>query len=199
MIAAMPTAATAVATPPLSAGVLAGGAGLRLGGADKGLLAFRGRPLIDWVLAALRPQSVEQLISANRHPERYAAYGLPVFADRGGQGPLAGLAALLTAARQDWLLCVPCDSPELPAELGARLYAAALAAGAPAAYLHDDLGPHPTFCLVRCALAASAQAAAEQQQGLVAWLDAQGAARLRAPAPVNLNTAADFAAAEARP
>lgn len=192
MIGAMPQT-----LPPLSAGVLAGGAGLRLGGADKGLALLAGRPLITWVLDALQTQAIERLISANRNPAQYAAYGLPVLADRGGAGPLAGLAALLAAATQDWLLCVPCDAPALPADLGARLYRAAQAAGAPAAYLHDGQGPQPTFCLVRRELAGAALEAARQQRGLVDWLDSQGAARLLAPAPANLNTEAEFRAWEA--
>lgn len=179
--------------------MLAGGEGLRLGGADKGLLLWRGQPLVQHVLAALRPQSVEQLISANRNIETYAGFGVKVVRDHAGHGPLAGLAALLAAAQEQWLLCVPCDAPLLPPDLGQRLLAAATAAGAKASVLHDGKYPHPTFCLVQTSLAASAQAAALQSLGLATWLGQQGAVPLRAMAPPNLNTAEDFAALDGLP
>ena len=40
----------------ITAVVLAGGQGNRMGGQDKGLLAFHGRPLIEHILDGLRPQ-----------------------------------------------------------------------------------------------------------------------------------------------
>lgn len=180
--------------PPLTAGVLAGGEGLRLGGADKGLLLWRGLPLVQQVLMALVSQSAEQLISANRNLETYAALGVRVLPDVAGHGPLAGLATLRMAASHDWLLCVPCDAPLLPVNLGAQLLHTALSAGASASYLHDGARAHPTFCLVHRSLAASACEAARQSTGLGAWLLQQGAVPCTASAPVNLNTAHDFAA-----
>ena len=65
----------------MAAVILAGGQGRRMGGADKGLMDYRGRPLVEWVLAALEPQVAEIVISANRHLERYAAYGRRVLPD----------------------------------------------------------------------------------------------------------------------
>lgn len=182
---------------PLSAGILAGGQGQRLGGADKGLLPWRGLPLVQHVLNALLPQSSEQLISANRNLDVYRRFGVPVLRDTAGEGPLAGLATLLAAARHEWLLCVPCDSPLLPPDLGARLLAAAQAAGADASYLHDGARAHPSFCVVHRTLAGAAQAAALQGKGLNAWLVQQAAVSCRAMPPLNLNTAEDFAALDA--
>lgn len=177
--------------------MLAGGEGRRLGGADKGLLRFKGEPLMAHVLRALKPQVAECLISANRNLTDYAGFGVPVLPDAAGEGPLAGLATLLAAAQNEWLLCVPCDSPVLPDALAARLLQAAQQAGADAALLHDGEYPHPTFCLVRTHLAADAQSAARRGTGLAAWLHAHQAAALHAAAPENLNTAADFARLEA--
>lgn len=191
--------ATHSAHPAIAAGVLAGGEGRRLAGADKGLLRWRGLPLVQHVLTALRPQSAAQLISANRNLDVYAGFGVPVVRDGEGHGPLAGLAALLAAAPHDWLLCVPCDAPLLPADLAARLLATAQASHASASYLHDGERAHPTFCLVRTTLAASAGTAAARSTGLGDWLAQQGAATLRAMAPPNLNTAEDFAALDALP
>ncbi len=182
--------------PDLSAGVLAGGAGQRMDGVDKGLQLFRGLPLVQHVLAAVAPQVSECLISANRNLDRYQALGLRVVCDAEGQGPLAGLAALLAAASHDWLLCLPCDAPLLPPDLAEQLFAAVATAGADAAFLHDGVGAHPTFCLVRTRLAASAQAAAASKMGLHEWLRQQGAVAVLGAAPINLNTVAELKALE---
>lgn len=74
--------------------VLAGGKSSRMGGGDKALLQLGGRPLLDHVLERLRPQVAEIVLNAN-DPGRFAAFGLPVVADRlaGQMGPLAGIHA----------------------------------------------------------------------------------------------------------
>jgi molybdopterin-guanine dinucleotide biosynthesis protein A len=107
----------------ISTVILAGGQGARIGG-DKGLQVLRGRPLISWVLEAMRGQSDEVFISANSGG--YAGFGYPVIADitPDSAGPLAGLQAALRAARHDWVATVPCDTPFLPDDLIARLFAA---------------------------------------------------------------------------
>lgn len=94
-----------------------------MGGQDKGLLPFAGRPLVEWVIEALAPQVTTLIISANRNLERYRAYGFPVITDleQGYQGPLAGFLGAMNAARTDWLLTLPCDGPQPPPDLGARL------------------------------------------------------------------------------
>lgn len=131
--------------------VLAGGRGRRMGGADKGLQEYRGRPLVAWVLERLAPQVDELLLSANRNQERYAAYGYRVVPDRlpGFAGPLAALDAALAAAAHPLLAIVPCDSPFLPVDLVARLYAALAAGGADLAVARTIARPQPLFCLCR--------------------------------------------------
>jgi molybdopterin-guanine dinucleotide biosynthesis protein A len=111
--------------------VLAGGRGLRMGGVDKGLQPWHGRPLVDHAIARLAPQVAQVLISANRHRDDYARRGCPVLADDAGDypGPLAGILAGLRAARTPWLAVVPCDAPRLPADLVARLAAALVGDG----------------------------------------------------------------------
>lgn len=112
--------------PDVTAIVLAGGEGRRMGGVDKGLLEFAGRPLVEHVLARIAPQVGAVILSANRNGEVYARYGFPVVADRraGFNGPLAGIEAALAAVGTPWALVVPCDLPALPADLNARLAAA---------------------------------------------------------------------------
>jgi molybdopterin-guanine dinucleotide biosynthesis protein A len=128
--------------------ILAGGEGRRMGGRDKGLVEFHGRPLIDWVVERVRPQVGELFISANRNLGEYGRRGAPVLADTlpGFQGPLAGMLSGLEAARGAWLLVVPCDVPHLPVDLARRLMAAA--GEAQALFAEDDARAHPAIALV---------------------------------------------------
>jgi molybdopterin-guanine dinucleotide biosynthesis protein A len=98
--------------PPLSAIILAGGEGRRMGGLDKGLVLYQDKPLVQWVKDAL-PSSVNQIvISCNRHPQDYARYGqtihdLPSEFTYGGA--LSGILAGLSLCKNDWVIITPCD------------------------------------------------------------------------------------------
>jgi molybdopterin-guanine dinucleotide biosynthesis protein A len=108
--------------------ILAGGAGRRLGGRDKGLVMLGERPLVAHVIARFAPQVDTLAISANRNLADYAAFGHPVVADAlDDAGPLAGIAVGLERAAQPLLAIAPCDCPFLPLDLVARLHAALLA------------------------------------------------------------------------
>lgn len=126
-----------------------------MGGADKGLVDYRGRPLVEWVLAALAPQADEIVISANRNLDRYAATGHRVVPDTlpDFPGPLAGVLAALRAVEAAWLLVTPCDTPHLPSDLAARLLAAAHAAHTPLAVAADDARTHHICFVMRTDLA----------------------------------------------
>lgn len=122
-----------------------------MGGADKGLLLHAGRPLVEHAIERLRPQVAGLLISANRNLDTYRAYGFPVVTDPGEErfGPLAGIQAGLQACRTDWLVTCPCDCPNLPRDLVARLLAAATQAAAPLAVAATAEGLQPGFQLLR--------------------------------------------------
>jgi molybdopterin-guanine dinucleotide biosynthesis protein A len=135
--------------------VLAGGLGRRMGGLDKGLVPLAGRPMVEHVLAALRPQVCEVWINANRNLDRYGAYGHPVIEDSmtGYLGPLAGVLSALQRLATGFLQTVPCDAPLLAPDLAARLHAACVAADADLAVASDGTRQHPVFLLLRAGLA----------------------------------------------
>lgn len=103
--------------------VLAGGRAQRMGGVDKGLILFRGLPLIDHALKRLKPQVHTILINANRNHSNYASFNYPVLADEDDSfsGPLAGFVAGLRACKTPYLLTIPCDSPCFPNNLAVEL------------------------------------------------------------------------------
>lgn len=104
---------------PCSVLLLSGGRGQRMGGRDKGLIDWRGRPLIAWLHALVRPLTDDLIISCNRNAERYGRYADQLVSDESPDfpGPLAGIRAGLKAARHDQLLVLPCDAPLLDREL----------------------------------------------------------------------------------
>ena len=134
----------------VSAVVLCGGKGSRLGGVEKPLRELLGRPLLDRVLTALRPQAQELVIVANARHEAYASRGTRLVDDGtyAGRGPLAGIAAGLAAAANEQVVCAPGDAPLLPPDLVAALQAARRHAGAEVAVVHDGGGWQPLCCLL---------------------------------------------------
>ena len=140
---------------PVTGVVLAGGAGRRMGGVDKGLVIWRGRPLVSYALSALQGLP-EILISANRSREAYESFGYRVIADAqpGFHGPLLGLQAAFAQARQAWVLTVPVDSPRLAADLVERLWAAC-DQQTPVVVGRSARGPEPVICLCHRSVAAT--------------------------------------------
>lgn len=136
--------------PSITGLVLAGGLGRRMGGVDKGLQLLQGRPMVEHVIARLRPQVDAILINANQNLDRYAEFGCPLVPDEigGFAGPLAGLHAGLKAANSPLVVTAPCDSPFLPTDLVARLAAARAAVDADLAVAKTGDQAHPVFALV---------------------------------------------------
>lgn len=125
-----------------------------MGGVDKGLQPWRARPLVEWVMTAVRTQVQGLGVSANRNQASYAQ--LLQQACRSGteacgqlaqapcslgihpdapelpprSGPLAGILTGLQHCPTDWLQLAACDTPRLPSDLVDRLLEAATQAGA---------------------------------------------------------------------
>jgi molybdenum cofactor guanylyltransferase len=137
--------------------ILAGGMARRMGGQDKGLVTFSGRPLVEWVIDALRPQVSALLINANRNRGAYAAYGHPVVGDdlQGFQGPLAGFASAMAAAATPWIVTAPCDGPFLARDLVQRLCDALVREQAQIAVATDGERMQPVYALLPVSLAPS--------------------------------------------
>jgi len=131
--------------------ILAGGLARRMGGGDKGLRLFRGRPMVAHAIERLAPQVDALLINANQNRESYSALGYPVIADviDGYAGPLAGLHAGLSACATPLLMTSPCDSPFLPLDLVTRLRAALEVAAAQLAMARSGGWNQPVFALCR--------------------------------------------------
>lgn len=131
--------------------ILAGGLARRMGGGDKGLRMFRGKPMVAHAIERLAPQVEALVINANQNREAYAALGYPVIADAiaGFAGPLAGLHAGLSRCTTPLMVTAPCDSPFLPLDLVASLKAALEKADAQLAVAQCEGRAQPVFVLCR--------------------------------------------------
>jgi molybdenum cofactor guanylyltransferase len=157
--------------------ILAGGRGSRMGGVDKGLQIHRGWPLAAHALERLRPQVGRLMVNANRNLETYRAMGVPVWPDEVPDypGPLAGMLAGLAHCETALMATVPCDTPNFPLDLVARLASGLERADADIAVAYtragEDLFPQPVFCLMKTSLEdalAAFIAAGERKTGFFA-------------------------------
>lgn len=127
-------------------GLLAGGAGSRLGGADKAWLERGGVPQVLRLAKRLSGETSSVLVSANRDPSRYAEVGLTAVPDRRADiGPIAGLDALANACTTSWLLTLPVDL----VDVNDCLLRSLVAAGGEGAFAIDDDGVQPLVALWR--------------------------------------------------
>jgi molybdopterin-guanine dinucleotide biosynthesis protein A len=154
---------TVIAHQDISALILAGGRGARMGGTDKGLQKINGTPLALNALLRLQMQQggapAECLINANRNLGAYEAFGVPVWPDSlpDFAGPLAGFLCGLERAETPYLLTVPCDTPLFPLDLLERMAQAFdpdTTDIAVASAMEEDgqLRPQPVFCLMNVML-----------------------------------------------
>jgi molybdopterin-guanine dinucleotide biosynthesis protein A len=157
--------------------ILAGGRGSRMGGIDKGLQEHLGVPLALHALERLRPQVMTLMLNANRNLTAYQAMGVPVYPDEitDYPGPLAGMLAGLSNCRTPYLVTVPCDTPNFPPDLVARLAdgLASIDADMATAHTFEDgrQRAQPVFCLMRASLRDSLSAfveSGERKTGLFA-------------------------------
>lgn len=185
-----------IAAHDITLGLLAGGAGSRLGGTDKAWLQRSGVPQVLRLAKRLSGETASVLVSANRDPVRYAEAGLIAIPDRrAGIGPIAGLDALANACTTPWLLTVPVDL----VDVNDCLMRSLAAAGGDGAFAIDDDGAQPLVALwrVEALRDALSQALAENEIAVHALQARMGMAGVRFAGFRfgNLNTPGDLAAA----
>jgi molybdenum cofactor guanylyltransferase len=139
-----------VPSPPVafSGAILTGGRSVRMG-TDKALLAVEGRPLVSRARDALVSAGASEVLAVGGDTEALGALDLRTVADRHpGEGPLGGIVTALAAAREDQVVILPCDHPDVGAglviDLVARLVDSTAAAVVPVAggRLHAVVGAY---------------------------------------------------------
>lgn len=188
-------------TQNITAVILAGGKGSRLGGIDKGLVKLHNLPLVQHLVNRIQPQVTNIIISANRNIDSYKKLGFPVYEDEvvDYAGPLAGILKALQHCETEWLLIVPADSPFIPADLASRL--AQNIKEAKIAIPDDGKHLQPTFALIHNSLQDSLKNyLAKGERKARAWMQQQAHAIVdfsdQTDAFMNINTEAELKKAE---
>ena len=186
----------------VTAVVLCGGKGSRLGVADKTLLSVADRPLISYAVEALAPQVGEIVLACGRDPAPYAALGYRVVTDATpDQGPLGGVAAALRQVRTEWVLVYPGDAPFPDPALVQRLGPTAQATGV-AVPRTASQRQHLVLLLGRSRIEALLRFYEAGGRAVREWLDDLGVEGVdmsdAADAFLNVNTDADLVACEER-
>lgn len=97
--------------------ILSGGKSSRMG-LEKGLVDFRGKPLITYAIEALKPIADTLIISANNRLDEYGQYGYEIFQDEIKEvGPIGGLYTVLKNSKTEINLVLSCDMPFVNTEL----------------------------------------------------------------------------------
>jgi molybdopterin-guanine dinucleotide biosynthesis protein A len=102
--------------------ILCGGGSHRMGGKDKGLIDFNGKPMILHSIEELSRQFPEIIISANNNIDQYQSLGHQVIQDSiDDAGPLGGIYSVLQKSDKSRLLITTCDTPLIDIEIAERL------------------------------------------------------------------------------
>ena len=185
----------------LSAIILAGGQGRRMGYRNKGLIQLDGKQLIEHVIARLQSQVNHIVISANADVDQYSQYGLPVISDQASNllGPLAGIAAGLHNIESDYALIVPCDCPFIPLDLAARMLAEINKTQRPLCLAQDPERIQPLFALLHRKLLPKLQQSLDRNELKVGrWMREQEHCLIQYDDPLlffNINTPEELAQA----
>ena len=190
--------------------ILAGGLATRLGGKHKGLLDLAPKVrLLDEVARRLSGQVKTVALNANRDPDLYSDFDMPILPDsiEGFVGPLAGvLAGMEWAASEGFesIVSVAADTPFFPSDLVAELSREKGPLGLAIAGSRDATGKfwrQPTFGLWPVALRGELREAltSEGLRKIVVWTDRNQAGLVEFPyAPdggdpfFNVNTPEDL-------
>ncbi len=156
--------------------ILAGGLARRMDNQDKGLIYFKGRPMVSYAITALTTVTDQLIINANRNIEQYQKFGLPVVADQTDSfdGPLAGILTAMIYAETGVLLVVPCDSPLIKAEHLRKLLSVRAENDADVAVAFDGQRLHPVFLAIKTSLKTRLKNyLARGQRKMDSWLEQQ--------------------------
>lgn len=98
--------------------ILAGGAGRRMLGRDKGRMPFNGQPLVRYAIDVMRAQNLRVTVSCNRSPFYYRALADRIVSDQsaGYPGPLVAMCEALHHISATHCIVSPCDTPYFSAE-----------------------------------------------------------------------------------
>ncbi len=102
--------------------ILSGGRSSRMG-KEKGLLHYKGKPLISFAISALEPLVDKIIIGANNELDKYQKFGFEIVEDEVKNiGPLGGILSALNHSKTEHNLVLSCDTPYISTNFLSYLY-----------------------------------------------------------------------------
>jgi len=191
---------------PITAIVLSGGQARRMGGQEKGILPFAGKPMISYVIDTLDGlgDKIQTIVINSNSPSNYEQFKQKIISDnlKDDMGPLAGIEAGLVNINSGYLLVVPCDVPLVTVEPIIRLINAVSNSEANCAVVHDGERMQATFAIFHVSQLEALQSYLKRGgRRLITWYQEQQAVEVDCSDLkdifVNINTRMDLANAEA--
>lgn len=140
-----------VDTLGITALILAGGEGSRMGGVDKGLQLYQGSPLVKYAVQLVKPLVADVVVSANRNIDSYREFCPRVITDGDtfrGIGPLAGILTAVEVVDTSHILILPCDTPGLSQAALSKLIACTRAHPSQIHFLATKSGAQPLHAIL---------------------------------------------------
>lgn len=150
------------ANPEIVAYILCGGKSSRMG-QEKGLVAWKGKSFLTWILEAVAPVTEDvYLVTQN---EKYQSFQLPMIADSyENKGPVSGIYSALHHSKNQWNLILSCDIPAIRSSFLLDLIAAAKENESPIVLYSDGIHDYPLIAIYHKSLESEFEKACQENR-----------------------------------
>lgn len=125
----------------ITAYVLCGGKSVRMQ-AEKGLVLYKGKPFIRWIIEAIMPITSNIILVTSNGD--YSLVGLPMIEDTyADKGPVGGIYTALNHSKTTRNLILSCDIPKITTELLRTVTDESWETEAPVTFLSDGKNDYP--------------------------------------------------------
>lgn len=125
----------------ITAYVLCGGKSVRMQ-AEKGLVLYKGKPFIRWIIEAIMPITSNIILVTSNGD--YSLVGLPMVEDTyADKGPVGGIYTALNHSKTTRNLILSCDIPKITTELLRNVTDESWETEAPVTFLSDGKNDYP--------------------------------------------------------
>ncbi|TXE14629.1 molybdenum cofactor guanylyltransferase [Algoriphagus aquimarinus] len=125
----------------ITAYVLCGGKSVRMQ-AEKGLVLYKGKPFIRWIIEAIMPITSNIILVTSNGD--YSLVGLPMIEDTyADKGPVGGIFTALNHSKTTRNLILSCDIPKITTELLRTVTDESWETEAPVTFLSDGKNDYP--------------------------------------------------------
>jgi molybdopterin-guanine dinucleotide biosynthesis protein A len=131
--------------PNISAFILCGGKSSRMQ-SEKGLVKFKNKPFIQWVIDAIKPIS-NNIFLVTDNPD-YSFFGYTIVADvYKDKGPIGGIYSALNRSETEYNLILSCDVPNISTSVIQKYLINKMTNNHDVTFLSDDKNIYPLIAI----------------------------------------------------